>query len=117
MNTLLLDKTTWDLTVDGSKNIALATGPYAIAQDVASAIKTFQGELWYDTSQGIPYWSNELGVALNQQRVQADMNTAALLVPGVEQAKTVVSLDRVTRILSGTVSVIDAAGKALSVTF
>ena len=36
-NTLLLDRTVWDLLLDGSGNIAIATEPYATAQDVASA--------------------------------------------------------------------------------
>ena len=41
MNTLLLDQTAWDLVLDSAGNIALAAVPYARAQDVASAIKTF----------------------------------------------------------------------------
>ena len=40
-STLLLDPDTWDLTVDNNGNIAVAAPPYAVAQDVASAIRTF----------------------------------------------------------------------------
>ena len=47
--TLLLDRTTWDLCLDANGNIAMATGPYAIAQDVASAVR-----LWHDTTKGVP---------------------------------------------------------------
>ena len=53
-STLALELQDWDLCVDTSGNIALATEPYAIAQDVASACKTFLGECWYDTTYGIP---------------------------------------------------------------
>ena len=56
MKTLLLDQTTWDLTLDANNNIALAAEPYAFAQDAASAIRLFQGELWYDTTRGVPYF-------------------------------------------------------------
>ncbi|AJJ19826.1 hypothetical protein [Yersinia intermedia] len=57
-NTLLLDRTAWDLVLDANGDIAMASLPYSIAQDVASAIKTFIGECWYDTSQGVPYVTN-----------------------------------------------------------
>ena len=61
MRTLLLDRTAWDLVLDANGNIACATEPYQIAQDVASAIRTFRGECFYDTTLGLPYWSNILG--------------------------------------------------------
>ena len=41
MNTLLLDLTNWDLLVDASGNIAVASDPYSVAQDVASAVRVF----------------------------------------------------------------------------
>ena len=56
MNTLLLDASAWDLVLDANGDIALAAPPYAVAQDVASAISLFLGELWYDTTQGVPYF-------------------------------------------------------------
>ena len=61
MNTLLLDTVAWDLVLDSNGNIALAQPPYATAQDVASAIRLFLGELWYDQTQGVPYWQQFLG--------------------------------------------------------
>ena len=61
MKTLLLDRTQWDLVQDANGNIALATEPYARAQDVASACRLFRGELWYDTAAGIPYFEDILG--------------------------------------------------------
>ena len=39
MNTLYLDPQSWDLVLDAAGNIAMAKGPYAKAQDVASAKK------------------------------------------------------------------------------
>ena len=37
-------------------NIAVADEPYALAQDAASAIRTFIGECYYDTTKGLPYF-------------------------------------------------------------
>lgn len=86
MNTLLLDRDAWDLVLDAAGNIAMASNPYAVAQDVASAIKLFKGELFYDTSKGMPYWEDVLGhrppLALVRQLAQA----AALTVPQVSDA-------------------------------
>jgi hypothetical protein len=44
VNTLLLDVSSWDLCLDAAGNIAMASNPYSIAQDAASAIRTFAGD-------------------------------------------------------------------------
>jgi len=90
-DTLLLDITAWDLVLDSNGDIALASPPYAVAQDVASAIKLFLGELWYDTTQGVPYWTNILGKAPSLSQLAQFMNQAALTVPGVVTANTVIT--------------------------
>lgn len=86
MNTLLLAVDDWDLVLDASGNIALAGEPYAIAQDVASAIKVFAGEVYYDQTQGIPYLTNILGQRPSLQYIKAQIEAAALTVPGVVSA-------------------------------
>ena len=83
MNTLLLDLTNWDLVVDASGNIAQAAPPYAIAQDVASAQKTFVNEVWYNSTLGIPYFQNILGQNPPVSLFQAYMVGAAITVPDV----------------------------------
>ena len=108
----------WDLSIDGTGNIAMATGAYAIAQDVASALRTFAGELWYDTTQGVPYFTDALGQGVDVGLLTDDFDTAALIVPGVVQAETILNpLDRTSRLLTGTVNVIDTTGQALGITF
>lgn len=87
MNTLLLGLNTWDLTVDAMGNIAMATDPYAPAQDAASACRLFQGELWYDTTQGIPYFQRILGTFPPASYVRAQLEAAALTVPEVITAQ------------------------------
>lgn len=54
-STLLLNASTWDLSLDNNGNIAVAAEPYSLAQDAASAILTYLGECWWDTSIGVPY--------------------------------------------------------------
>jgi hypothetical protein len=90
-NTLLLDADLWDLCADANGNIAQAAPPYAIAQDVASAIKTFLGEVWYNTTLGIPYFSQILGKTPPASVFKAQMVRAALTVPGVVSAVCVIS--------------------------
>lgn len=86
MKTLLLDNTNWDLVLDAAGNIAVATEPYSIAQDVASALKLFLGELWYDISDGIPYFTEILGHTPPVTFFQELMVQAAVTVPGVVSA-------------------------------
>ena len=90
-NTLLLDQSVWDLVVDAIGNIAMAAPPYAVAQDVASAVRTFLGELWYDTTQGIPYWTQILGKLPPASLLIEMINIVALTVPGVVTVQTVIS--------------------------
>jgi hypothetical protein len=108
MDTLLLDTVLWDLTKDASGNIAVANAPYAIAQDVASACRTFLGEVWYNTALGVPY-----GQILGQQPsltfVKAQLVTAALTVPGCTNPVVYIG-SVVNRKLTGQVQFTDSNG-------
>ncbi|WP_267550395.1 hypothetical protein [Rhizobium rhizogenes] len=109
MNTLLLDVELWDLAVDTAGNIAMASDPYSMAQDAASAIKTFAGEVFYDTTLGIPYFTQILGLAPPIGLMKANFNEAALTVPGVEtSACFITSWDN--RIVRGQVQITDSSG-------
>lgn len=116
-STLKLNPNTWDLTVDGLGNIASDATSYAIAQDVASAVRTVQGELFYDTTQGIPYFLSVLGQNFSPQLFQAYAEQAALSVPGVVKAQAVLGALSSNRKLTGTVSVIDELGTSLNAHF
>lgn len=91
MNTLLLDLTQWDLLLDASGNIAMATPPYAVAQDVASAVRTFLGEVWYDTSLGVPYFQEILGHTPPLTLFQELIAQAAQTVPTVTSAECTIT--------------------------
>lgn len=115
MNTLLLDRDLWDLCKDSQGNIALANNPYAIAQDTASALRLFLGELWYDTAKGVPYLEQILGQMPALNAVKSLFSQAALAVPEVVAAQ--VFIESVTdRTLIGQVQVTTDAGTFLVVT-
>ena len=116
MNTLQLSTATWDLTLDGSGNIAVATGGSAIAQDVASAISTFLGEMYYDTTQGVPWLSAVFAQTFAPSLIKALLVQAALTVPGVVSAQ-VSSLSFSGSKVTGVVQVIDTTGQALGIAF
>ncbi len=86
MDTLYLSPTTGDLCLDSNGNIAVATGEYAIAQDVSSAIKTVLGEVFYNTTLGVPYFQQILGKRPPLPLIKAQLVAAALTVPGVVSA-------------------------------
>jgi hypothetical protein len=116
MKTLLLDTDTWDLVANASGNIAVADEPYALAQDAASAIRLFAGELYYDTTQGIPYFDQILGKAPPVSLMKAYFNRAALTVPGVVSAKTFIQ-SWTDRTVTGQVQVTDEAGNITAAGF
>lgn len=115
-NTLLLDRTEWDLVLDSNGNIALASPPYALEQDVASAVRLFLGELWYDITKGIPYFENVLGQLPPVSLFTAYIENAALTVPGVVSARCVISSFQ-NRAISGEIQFIDDSGLGGSIGF
>jgi len=115
-NTLLLDRTAWDLVLDSNGNMALASPPYALEQDVASAVRLFLGELWYDTTKGIPYFEEILGQLPPVSLLTAYIEQAALSVPGVISARCVISSFQ-NRGISGEIQFIDDSGLGGSIVF
>ena len=89
-------------------NIALATNPYSLAQDAASAIKTFQSEVYYNTTLGVPYAWQILGQPPNLEFTRAQLIKAAMTVPEIIAARVFFD-DFVDRKLTGQVQVTDSA--------
>ena len=115
-STLLLDVDTWDLVVDNSGNIAKAAAPYALAQDAASAIRLFAGELYFDTSQGIPYFEQILGHYPPISLLKAYFDEQALTVPGVVKAQSFITFWS-GRIIRGQVQIMDELGNVSAAGF
>ena len=104
-NTLLLDTETWDLVVDSNGDIAMATAPYSLAQDAASACRLFQGELWYDVNQGVPYWQSILGQMPPLALLKAKYEAAAKSVPDVDNVNVFIATITRDRVVSGQVQI------------
>lgn len=115
-NTLLLDQLAWDLVLDSAGNIAMAEPPYALAQDVASAVRLFLGELWYDTTKGIPYFEDVLGQLPPGSLLTGYIEKAALTVPGVVTAQCIISAFDA-REITGQIIFTDETGAANAVNF
>lgn len=114
--TLLLDQSAWDLVLDASGNIAVASEPYATAQDVASAVRTFLGECWYNTEFGIPYWQKILGQLPPTSLIKRSIETQALRIPGVVNVRTVLVSFK-DRQLTGQIQFTDTNGNELGANF
>jgi hypothetical protein len=116
MNTLFLSPLTWDLALDAHRSIAMASNPYALAQNAASAIRTFIGECWYDTTIGVPYFGQILGAPLPIELMKAQFRAAALTVPDVVDARIFIT-GFAKRGVTGQVQVTDKTGTLTAASF
>ena len=113
-STVLLDRSTWDLVLDANGNIAVASEPYSVAQDAASAIMTFLGECYWDTQIGVPWLQQILGQRPTLALLKAQLAAAAMTVPDVAAAQVFIS-SFVSRVVSGQVQVTSQSTGQVSV--
>ena len=111
MITWSLDNTTWDIGVDpDTKSIALKDSNYQIAQDVASSVRVWKGELPFDVERGIEYGKPEnLRGVLN-----FEMRNQAKKINGVNEASVVFNKLE-DRILDVTIYVTTIEGQTVEV--
>lgn len=97
-----LDLASWDIVLDEYGDLSLGSEDASIAQDVASAIRTFQGECRYNQQLGMPYFQSILWqyppgslvvASIQKQAFTIDLVTGCI-VPSL-------NLDATTRKLSG----------------
>lgn len=115
-STMLLDASAWDPVLDANGNIALAAPPYSLAQDAASAIKTFLGEVYFDTTIGIPWLTQILGQRPSLALLKAYLVQAAETVPGVAAAQVFIS-SADNRTVIGQVQVTSTSGTTSAANF
>lgn len=101
-NTIPLNTGSWDLVLDPAGNLSLTDPDSSIAQDVASAIRTFIGEAWYDTTLGLPYFQSIFGQRPPASLVTDKIKQAAFTVADVATVN-VTSLALTNRVLTGIV--------------
>lgn len=118
MKSLLLDRSTWDFCLDAEGNIATCSEPYSVLQDVATALRTWAGECWYDTTLGLPFISDIFNGPDQIAMLKASSENTASSVAGVASAQCVVlGPNSRTRTVGGVILVTFANGETQSVNF
>lgn len=113
-HSLTLDLDNWDLTLDAGGDIATATGPYAIAQNVANAVRLFTNDAFYDPQRGIPHSIVDLGFLPQESVVRSRVGAAARGVEGVATVE-VENLDLEERVLTGNIQLTTSEGDTVDV--
>ena len=106
----------WDLALDGNGNMLMLAGAVALAQDVACAISTFYGEVYYDTTVGVPYLSQIFSQPYAPSIAAQLIKSSAMAVPNVFSVQVLIN-NFVNRKVNGTVNFIDVNGAANGVSF
>lgn len=108
-------RTFGDATPSNSAAGADQTGPgMRLAQDVATRLRAWRGEVWFDVNQGIDY-VRYLGEAPAVVQLSADYQSEALQVPECNTALADLTLATVGRTLTGTLYLTDLTGYAAEV--
>lgn len=115
--TLYLDPQSWDLRVDDKGNLAVVDGPYAIAQNVANAIRLFLGEAWFNRDKGIAHYDIELGHKPPYELLRTKILTAARGVQGVKDARVTYLTFNDAKVLTGSITLMLLDGGTQDVAF
>ena len=109
MKTWKLDKD-WDVCLDSTNNVATVDGNDRLAQDVASSVRVFKGELPFDVDRGVAYDKPDEV----RNTLKSDMNEQALLVDGVKDS--IVVFNKLTeRLLNATIYITNGEGETITV--
>lgn len=112
--TLQLATETWDLQLDSAGRIVTVSGPYAVAQNVANAVRLFTKDAYFNQQDGVPHFQLELGKMPSPAALRDRINRAALAVDGVATAQT--TLTRLeARKLEGFIEITTTTGETVNV--
>lgn len=114
MDTLYLDPESWDIVADANGDWAIASSPYAVAQDVASECLLWYGEARYDNTKGIPYEPSIMGELPPPAKLISWFRTAAEGVPEVQAATVLLNFNN--RHLTGEIQVTLESGSDFTLT-
>jgi len=112
---LSLNQVTWDLELDEFYNIKTISDSFAVAQNVATALRTVRGEQFYQNNKGIPYF-NVLGENVPINFIGALMEQETLTVEHVASVRSDLSQLN-DRKLSGNILFTDDLGGDNGITF
>ena len=114
MISMKLDKDTWDIGLDAMGSIGTVAEPERVAQDVASAVRTFSEECIFDQARGLPYFTAILGQRAPDQLVNAYVEAEAAQVPGVSAAVSAITA-LTGRTLTGDIAITETTGAVTNV--
>lgn len=89
--TLYLDPDTWDLELDDTGNIRVATESYAVAQNVASATRAFTNDMYFQLDRGVPHFETDISNPISTGVLTSRLNRCARAVDGVLTAETTIT--------------------------
>ncbi|AVO24288.1 hypothetical protein [Xanthomonas phage XPV2] len=103
------DQGNWRTVGDATQRSPQTGAGMRLAQDVATRLRAWRGEVWYDATQGIDY-PRYLGRAPALLQLRMDYQSEALRVPLCATALASLDLDRPGRTVGGTVYLSDLNG-------
>ena len=108
----------WDLMLDSNGNIKTITESDAVIQNVCNECRLFYNDAYFRADEGINYFVTELGQPLDKALLSYQFRTAIENVSGVSSINSIEidDLDKETRKVTGTISVITEFGDYVRVT-
>lgn len=91
VKTIGLTSDKWDIALDGAGNLPVIKDKSATAQDVASACMTVLGEQIFDSSIGVPMFTDILGENPSNVYLQSIIERCAKTISSVDDALCVVT--------------------------
>lgn len=104
----------WDLEIDKAGKIKTVSDEYAIAQNVANAVRLFKGEAFYEPDRGIPHFETTFGRKVSMSVILSRLNTAAKSVDEVVDAETTLESEG-GRIVGGDIEIMTSEGVTVDV--
>lgn len=106
----------WDMKLDINGNIAVCDETYSIAQQAATEIKLFEGEGWYDRSQGTPHFAQILGINSNLGLIRNILLGRVNGVDNVMRSDIDMYVDS-SRVLHGNIFITSQSGETVNVVY
>lgn len=108
----------WDITLNGSGDLATTSGRYCDAQNVANAVRLFTHDAYLRQQKGVPHFSLDLGVKPSASEVRAVYRKAAMNVENIADASVeLAGFDTDSRAMTGTITAITEDGETVAVQF
>ena len=61
----LLLNNNWDISLDKNGNFSLCSDTYAVAQNVACAVRAFTKDMYFNQNDGIPHFITDISSSKN----------------------------------------------------